>query len=84
MTSSQGNGEAEGYLNQGYDINSKSSLLFKEKWYDEEDGHNLSSSSKILLPGEGPGSIVKISTMMIVDQARIDTLEYKLVSKGDY
>ena len=60
MTSSQRNDEAKGYWNQGYDTNSKSSLLFKAKWYDEENRRKLSSSSKIVLREEGPGSTVKI------------------------
>ena len=60
MTSSQRNDEAKGYWNHGYDTNSKPSLRFKEKWYDEEDRRKLSSSSKIVLREEGPGSTVKI------------------------
>ena len=59
MTSSQRNDEAKGYWNHGYDTNSKSSLLFKEKWYDEEDRHKISSSSKIVLREEEPGNTVK-------------------------
>ena len=35
-------------------------LLFKAKLYDEEDRRKLSSSSKIVLLEEGPGSTVKI------------------------
>ena len=35
-------------------------LLFKAKLYDEEDRRKLSSSSKIVLREEGPGSTVKI------------------------
>ena len=65
MTSSQRNDEAKGYWNQGYDTNSKPSLLFKAKWYDDEDRCKVSSSSKIVLREEGPGSTVKIMTTMI-------------------
>ena len=64
-TSSQSNDEVKGYWNQGYDTNSKPSLLFKAKWYDDEDRRKVSSSSKIVLREEGPGSTVKIITTMI-------------------
>ena len=59
MILSQRNDEAKGYWNHEYDTNSKSSLLFKVKWYDKENRRKLSSSSKIVLR-EGPGSTVKI------------------------
>ena len=49
MTSSQRTDEAKGYWNHEYDTNSKSSLLFKTKWYDEENRRKLSSSSKVVL-----------------------------------
>ena len=65
MTSSQRNDEARSYWIHGYNTNSKSSLLFKAKRYDEEDRCKLSSSSEILLGKEGPGSTVKIRTIMI-------------------
>ena len=68
MTSSQRNDEAKSYWNHGYDTNSKSSLLLKDKWYDEEDRRKVTLSSKIVL----------------VDQARNDVIEYKLASKEDY
>ena len=64
-TSSQSNDEVKGYWNQGYDTNSKPSLLFKAKWYDDDDRRKVSSSSKIVLWEEGPGSTVKISSIMI-------------------
>ena len=73
MTSSQRNDEAKSYWNHGYDTNSKSSLLFKAKRYDEADRHKLSSSSKIVLREEGPGSTVKkLHDNDIIDQARND------------
>ena len=59
MASSQRNDEAEGYWNHRYETNSKSGLLFKEKWYDEEDQHKVCSLSKTMLREEGPGSTVK-------------------------
>ena len=52
--------EVKSYGNQEYNINSKSSLIFKEKWYDEEVRRKISSSSKIVLREEGPGSTIKI------------------------
>ena len=77
MTSSQRNDEAKGYWNQGYDTNSKSSLLFKAKWYDEEIRRKLSSSSKIVLREEEPGSTVKkLHDNDIADQARNDLKDY--------
>ena len=77
MTSSQRNDEAKGYWNHGYDTNSKPSLWFKEKLYDVEDRHKLSSSSKIVLQEEGPGSTVKIwHDNDIADQARNDLKDY--------
>ena len=63
MTSSQGNDEAKSYWNQGYDTNSKSSLLFKAKWYGKENRRKISSLSKFVR-WEGPGSTVKIGTIM--------------------
>ena len=73
MTSSWRNGEAKGYWNHGYDTNSKSSLLFKEKWYDEEDRRKISLPSKFVLQKEGPGSTVKkLHDNDMADQARND------------
>ena len=37
---------------------------FKAKLYEEEDQRKVSSSSKIVLRKEGPGSTVKIGTIM--------------------
>ena len=76
MTSSQRNFEAEGYRNHEYDTISESGLLFKVKWYDEEDRRKFSSSSKIVLR-EGPGSTVKIyHDNDIADQARNVVMDY--------
>ena len=73
MRLSQRNDEAKGYWNQGYDTNSKSSLLFKAKWYDEKDRRKLSSSSKVVLREEGPSSTVKkLHDNDIADQTRND------------
>ena len=49
LTSNQRNDEVKCYWNQGYDANSKSSLLLKAKWYDKESWCKLSSTSKIVL-----------------------------------
>ena len=77
MTSSQRNDEAKGYWNPGYDTNSESSLLFKAKWYDEENRRKLSSSSKIVLRKEGPDSTVKkLHDNDIADRARNDLKGY--------
>ena len=46
MTPSQRNDEVRGYWNHGYDTNSKSSLLFNVKGYDEEDRRKLSYRRK--------------------------------------
>ena len=76
--------KAKGYWNQGYDTNSESSLLFKEKWYDEEDWRKISSLSKFVR-WEGPGSTVKIQhDNDVAIQARNDVIGYKLISKEDY
>ena len=64
-TSSKRKDGDKSYWNHGYDTHSESSLLFKAKWYDEESWHKLSSSSKIVLREEGPGSTVKISTILL-------------------
>ena len=63
-TSSNMTDAAKDYWNHIYDTNSKSSLLFKDKCYDEEDRRKISSPSKFLLR-EGPGSTVKIDTTRI-------------------
>ena len=77
MTSSQRNDEAKGYWNHEYDTNSKASLLLMAKWYDEEDRHKLSSSSKVVQREEGPGSTVKSYHVKdIADQARNDLKDY--------
>ena len=77
MALSQRNDEAKGYWNHGYATNLKSSLLFKAKRYDKEDQRKLSSSSKIVLREEGPGSTVKTwHDNDIADQARNDLRDY--------
>ena len=77
MPSSKRNDEAKCYWNHEYETNSNSSLLFKEKRYDKEDGRMLSSSSKIVLREEGSGSTVKIyHDNDIADQARNDLKDY--------
>ena len=77
MISSRKNDEAKGYWNDRYDTNSKSSLLFKAKWYDKEDRCNLSSSSKIVLRKEGPNSTVKkLHDNDIADKARNDLKDW--------
>ena len=77
MTSSQRNEEAKGYWNHGYDTNSKSSLLFKEKWYDEGSQRKISSTSKIVLQKEGPNSTEKkLHDNDIADKARNDLKDY--------
>ena len=65
MTSSQRNDEVKGYWNDGYDTNLESSLLFKVKQFDEEGRRKISSSSKFVLREEGPGSIAKVSMIMM-------------------
>ena len=55
----------------------KPSLLFKAKLYDDEDRRKVSSSSKIVLREEGPGSTVKIwHDNDIAEQARNDLKDY--------
>ena len=76
--------KAKGYWNHGYGTHSKSSFLFKEKWYDEEDRRKISSLSKFVR-WEGPGSTVKIQhDNDVANQARNDVIGYKLISKEDY
>ena len=51
---------AKGHWNHGYGTNSESSLHFNVKQMDKEDRRKVSSSLKIVLRKEGPGSTVKI------------------------
>ena len=77
MTLSQRNDEAKGYWNHGYDTNLKSSLLFEENLYDEEDQRMICSSLKIVLREKEPGSTVKIQhDKDIANQARNDLKDY--------
>ena len=51
---------------------SKSSLLFKEKWYNEEDRRKISSPSKFVLREEPDSTVKKLHDNDIADKARND------------
>ena len=84
MTSSQMNGEAKGYWNQGYDTNSNSSLLFKVKGYDEENRRKLSYHRKFCYGKTDQVAQLKSTRIDIAELARNDMIGYKLVLKEDY